>query len=107
MPTITVRCRMAARPFLPLAGLTHFSICPVPPPKRPTIGIGDEARAMALDVKSVENLLGTPVPYAYAVKAGPWLFLTGVYGAQHDRARLLHQLSVPLGTGKLMGPRSR
>jgi enamine deaminase RidA (YjgF/YER057c/UK114 family) len=32
---------------------------------------------MTLDVKSVENLLGTPVPYAYAVKAGPWVFLTG------------------------------
>src|SRR6478736_1300706 len=32
---------------------------------------------MALDVRSVENLLGTPVRYAYAVKAGPWIFLTG------------------------------
>src|SRR5215470_5287519 len=32
---------------------------------------------MPLEVRSVENLLGTPVPYAYAVKAGPWLFLTG------------------------------
>ena len=31
----------------------------------------------ALEVKSVARLLGTPVPYAYAVKAGPWLFLTG------------------------------
>jgi enamine deaminase RidA (YjgF/YER057c/UK114 family) len=30
-----------------------------------------------LDVRSVDNLLGTPVSYAYAVKAGPWLFLTG------------------------------
>jgi len=29
-----------------------------------------------LEVKSV-NLLGTPVSYAYAVKAGPWIFLTG------------------------------
>ena len=32
---------------------------------------------MPLEVRSVENLLGTPVPYAYAMKAGPWLFLTG------------------------------
>jgi hypothetical protein len=32
---------------------------------------------MSLEVRSVENLLGTPVPYAYAVKVGPWLFLTG------------------------------
>src|SRR5437660_11934130 len=29
-----------------------------------------------MEVKSV-NLLGLPVPYAYAVKAGPWIFLTG------------------------------
>jgi enamine deaminase RidA (YjgF/YER057c/UK114 family) len=32
---------------------------------------------MALEVRSVENLLGVPVQYAYAVKAGPWVFLTG------------------------------
>lgn len=32
---------------------------------------------MALDVRSVDKLLGTSVPYAYAVKAGPWVFLTG------------------------------
>src|SRR3954471_10613797 len=32
---------------------------------------------MTLEVKSVAALLGTPVSYAYAVKAGPWLFLTG------------------------------
>ncbi|HWB49796.1 MAG TPA: RidA family protein [Stellaceae bacterium] len=31
---------------------------------------------MALEVKSV-NLLGMPVAYACAVKAGPWVFLTG------------------------------
>src|SRR5437773_8539419 len=29
-----------------------------------------------MEVKSV-NLLGLPVPYGYAVKAGPWIFLTG------------------------------
>lgn len=29
-----------------------------------------------VEVKSV-NLLGMPIPYAYAVKAGPWIFLTG------------------------------
>ena len=32
---------------------------------------------MPLQVRSVEQLLGTPVPFAYAVNAGPWLFLTG------------------------------
>src|SRR5436190_3061149 len=31
----------------------------------------------ALEVKSVEKLLGTPISYAYAVKAGPWIFLNG------------------------------
>lgn len=30
-----------------------------------------------LEIRSVEQLLGTPVSYAYAVKAGPWIFLTG------------------------------
>jgi len=30
-----------------------------------------------LEVKSALNLLGTSVSYAYAVKAGPWIFLTG------------------------------
>ena len=29
------------------------------------------------EVKAVERLLGSGVPYAYAVKAGPWIFLTG------------------------------
>jgi enamine deaminase RidA (YjgF/YER057c/UK114 family) len=31
----------------------------------------------ALEAKAVEHLLGTGVPYAYAVKAGPWIFLSG------------------------------
>ena len=30
-----------------------------------------------LQVKSVERLLDTPLPFAYAVKAGPWIFMTG------------------------------
>jgi hypothetical protein len=32
---------------------------------------------LELAVKSVARLLGSGVPYAYAVKAGPWIFLTG------------------------------
>lgn len=28
-------------------------------------------------VRGVDNLVGAPVSYAYAVKAGPWVFLTG------------------------------
>lgn len=30
-----------------------------------------------IEVRAVEHLAGTGVAYAYAVKAGPWLFLTG------------------------------
>jgi enamine deaminase RidA (YjgF/YER057c/UK114 family) len=30
-----------------------------------------------IEVRSVETLAGSAVPYAYAVKAGPWLFLSG------------------------------
>jgi hypothetical protein len=30
-----------------------------------------------LEVKSVASLAGSGVSYAYAVKAGPWIFLTG------------------------------
>jgi enamine deaminase RidA (YjgF/YER057c/UK114 family) len=30
-----------------------------------------------LELKAVEHLLGTAISYAYAVKAGPWIFLTG------------------------------
>ena len=30
-----------------------------------------------IEIRSVEGLAGSGVPYAYAVKAGPWLFLTG------------------------------
>ncbi len=32
---------------------------------------------MALEIKSVDSLVGTPISYAYAVKAGRWVFLTG------------------------------
>jgi hypothetical protein len=32
---------------------------------------------MVLDVKSVNRLLVTRVAYAYAIKAGPWIFLIG------------------------------
>ena len=32
---------------------------------------------MALEIKSIASLVGTAISYAYAVKAGPWVFLTG------------------------------
>src|ERR1051326_6486563 len=30
-----------------------------------------------IEIRSVEGLAGSAVPYAHAVKAGPWLLLTG------------------------------
>jgi enamine deaminase RidA (YjgF/YER057c/UK114 family) len=35
------------------------------------------AAAPALTVRSVERLVGSAIGYAYAVKAGPWIFLNG------------------------------
>jgi enamine deaminase RidA (YjgF/YER057c/UK114 family) len=52
---------------------------------------------MPLDVKSVENLLGTPIPYAYAVKAGPWLFLTGHEAYDWHTGRAGEAVSGPSG----------
>ena len=37
----------------------------------------ESGERMALEIKSVDSLVGTPISYAYAVKAGPWVFLTG------------------------------
>jgi hypothetical protein len=31
---------------------------------------------MALEIKSIDGLVGTPISYAYAVKAGPWQAVT-------------------------------
>lgn len=39
----------------------------------------------ALTVRSVERLAGSATSYAYAVKAGPWLFLTGHEGYDFER----------------------
>src|SRR5262245_17267977 len=38
---------------------------------------GSAAPASALTVKSVDRLAGSATRYAYAVKAGPWIFLNG------------------------------
>src|SRR5437867_10439566 len=43
-----------------------------------------EGAMATLEVKSVEHLLGSGVPYAYAVKAGSWIFLTGHEGFDFD-----------------------
>ena len=40
-------------------------------------GAGAAASPSAIAIKSVERLAGSAVNYAYAVKAGPWIFLNG------------------------------
>ena len=61
-----------------------------------------------LEVKSIDRSLGTPVSYAYAVKAGPWIFLTGhdpdfhafvggnAAGAQHINQRAIDFIMDPV-----------
>jgi enamine deaminase RidA (YjgF/YER057c/UK114 family) len=60
----------------------------------------------ALEVKSVANLLGTPVPYAYAVKAGPWIFLTG-HEAFDFEIGIPEEVAGPPGFPGFGQPRSR
>ena len=55
------------------------------------VKIREGAMAM-LEVKSVANLLGTPVSYAYAVKAGPWIFLTGHEAFDFESAKTSSRL---------------
>jgi enamine deaminase RidA (YjgF/YER057c/UK114 family) len=52
---------------------------------------------MPLDVRSIGNFLGTPVSYAYAVKAGPWLFLTGHEAYDWRTGKLDEAVSGPPG----------
>jgi enamine deaminase RidA (YjgF/YER057c/UK114 family) len=60
----------------------------------------------ALEVKSIGNLLGTPVPYAYAVKAGPWIFLTGHEAFDFARG-IPDEVAGPPGFPLFGRPRSR
>src|ERR1051325_5184450 len=46
------------------------------PANMPRANARPEGEMAGIEVKAV-NLLGMPVPYAYAVKAGKWIFLTG------------------------------
>jgi hypothetical protein len=63
--------------------------------------------AMAVpEVKSVPNLLGTPVSYAYAVKAGPWIFLTA-HEAFDFESGIPKEVAGPLGFPLFGRPRSR
>src|SRR5580704_17699931 len=58
------------------------------------------------EVKAVGNLLGTPVSYAYAVKAGPWIFLTG-HEAFDFAAGIPEEVAEPAGFPLFGRPRSR
>ena len=58
-----------------------------------------------LEIKSV-NLLGTPVNYAYAVKAGPWIFLTG-HEAFDFASGIAEEVAGPPGFPRFGRPRSR
>lgn len=60
----------------------------------------------ALEVKSVGNLLGTPISYAYAVKAGPWIFLTGHEAFDFERG-VPDEVTGPAGFPTFGRPRSR
>ena len=69
------------------------------------VKIREGAMAM-LEVKSVPNLLGTPVSYAYAVKAGPWIFLTG-HEAFDFESGIPGEVAGPSGFPLFGRPRSR
>ena len=60
----------------------------------------------ALAVKAVDNLLGTPISHAYAVKAGPWIFLNG-HEAFDFAAGVAQEVAGPPGFPLFGRPRSR
>ena len=59
-----------------------------------------------LEVKSVANLLGTPVSFAYAVKAGPWIFLNGHEAFDFERG-IPDEVAGPPGFPAFGRPRAR
>ena len=59
-----------------------------------------------LEVKTVESLLGTPVSCAYAVKAGPWIFLNG-HEAFDFTGGIPDEVAGPAGFPLWERPRSR
>src|SRR5260370_31620893 len=60
----------------------------------------------ALEVKAVEELFGTAVSYAYAVKAGPWIFLNG-HEAFDFASGIAEEVTGPAGFPAFGPPRSR
>jgi enamine deaminase RidA (YjgF/YER057c/UK114 family) len=59
-----------------------------------------------IEVRAVEGLAGTGVPFAYAVKAGPWLFLTG-HEAFDFATGLVPDVEGPAGFPAFGAPRLR
>lgn len=59
-----------------------------------------------IEIRSVEGLAGTGVPYAYAVKAGQWLFLTG-HEAFDFASGLAPEVEGPAGFPSFGAPRLR
>jgi enamine deaminase RidA (YjgF/YER057c/UK114 family) len=59
-----------------------------------------------LELKSVKNLLGTAVAHAYAVKAGPWIFLNG-HEAFDFETGIPEAVAGPAGFPLYGQPRSR
>src|SRR5260370_1622731 len=60
----------------------------------------------ALEVKAVEKLLGPAVSYAYATKAGPWIFLNG-HEAFDFAGGIPEEVAGPAGFPLFGPPRSR
>jgi hypothetical protein len=58
------------------------------------------------EAKAVGNLLGTPVSFAYAVKAGPWIFLNGHEAFDFENG-IPEEVAGPAGFPLFGRPRSR
>jgi len=69
---------------------------------QPAQAAGTASPASALTVKSVERLAGSGTSYAYAVKAGPWIFLTGHEAYDFEKG-LAPEVEGPAGN-RLSGP---
>jgi len=59
-----------------------------------------------IEIRAVEGLAATEVPYAYAVKAGPWLFLSG-HEAFDFATGLAPEVEGPAGFPSFGAPRLR
>jgi enamine deaminase RidA (YjgF/YER057c/UK114 family) len=69
---------------------------------QPAQAPGNASAGSPLTVKAVERLAGSTTSYAYAVKAGPWIFLTGHEAYDFERG-LAPEVEGPAGN-RLSGP---